>query len=78
MTDKLIEQDIPKRHLMSHVLDRIPYMGNPRLYANWLDESLNKLLKAACRSVAQCTFEPFLLMRMAVLLQPRGHKRKAA
>ena len=37
----------PKHHLMIHPLAETPIKGNPWFYGSWLDESLNKVLKAA-------------------------------
>ena len=53
----------PKRHLMVHLLSRSAFFGNPRWYAVWRDESLNRELKKSCRVVAQSTFEDLLLLR---------------
>ncbi len=66
---------IPKRHVMSHMALKAKYFGNPRKYANWEDESCNKLLKQACRSVSQVTFERFLLLRFKILLRKRAAKQ---
>ena len=47
-------------------------------FATWLDDSLTKLLKGACRSVSQATFETSLLARMDSLLRDQvSRKRKA-
>ena len=46
------------------------------LLANWLDEALNKLLKASYTSVSQATFEPALLARMATLLPAEGSRKR--
>lgn len=66
---------IPKRHLCAHLVFRAAYFGNPRRYANWEDESLNRVLKAALRQVSQATFEAFLLLRFREVLRQRGVKR---
>ena len=39
----------PKHHLIVHLIDLSEFHGNPTLYATWFDESLNKVLKKACR-----------------------------
>ena len=62
---------IPKAHIMCHPLERLHDHGNPKCFANWRDEGLNKLLKACCRTVSQRTFEPSLLTRMRALLGKR-------
>ena len=65
---------VPKHHLMIHLLHNTSHFGNPRSYANWLDESLNKTLKATCRATSQATFENSVITRMQELL--RAKKRK--
>ena len=65
---------IPKRHLMFHLICRSLFFGNPRRYAVWEDEGLNRELKKHCRTVSQRTFESFLLLRMRETLR-RGVKR---
>ncbi len=68
--------NIPKKHLTTHLLDKVPWFGNPMNYSNWRDESDNHTLKLACRRVSQATFEPMLLLRMShVLTAAKGRKR---
>ena len=76
LTEEVGELKMPKRHMGNHLVDNVRRHGNPKRYANWLDEGLNRELKQACRNVSQVTFEPFLLLRMKELLYRRGHKRK--
>ena len=67
---------IPKHHQWLHGLLRQSTLGNARLYWNFLDESLNKVLKGCCKHASQATFEPTVLSKMRVsLLESR--KRKA-
>ena len=56
------ELKVPKRHLMVHLIARIPWYGNPLSYACWVDESLNRQLKSSCRMVSQATFESSILL----------------
>ena len=79
LTDDLDDLETPKRHAMAHLLKDMASMGNPTRYANWLDESYNRMLKNCCRTVSQATFESFLLVRMSYLLshERSGLKRKA-
>ena len=35
----------PKDHMLIHMADRIRIQGSPALYGNWLDESLNRVLR---------------------------------
>jgi hypothetical protein len=67
---------IPKHHLLFHLLYKSRFQGNPTQYATWLDESLNKTLKAACKNASVATFESGVLLRMRDLLKKsRGAKR---
>ena len=63
--------EIPKRHLSVHLLKDTAFLGNPRFYSNWLDESLNKLLKQVCRGISQATFDCTVLSAMQRLLPDR-------
>ena len=36
---------VPKHHIVFHLLADVGRKGNPRVYATWLDEALNKTLK---------------------------------
>ncbi len=58
----------PKHHLTFHLLANIHYLGNPTKYATWRDESLNKLLKSACRNASHLRFDISVLLRMRELL----------
>jgi hypothetical protein len=73
-TESEPECELPKRHMLVHLLQRMPDLGNPRFYANWTDETLNKHLKNACRMVSQINFERSLYCRMRELLK-RFHAR---
>ena len=68
---------LPKRHMVLHMLRRMPVFGNPRFHAAWKDESLNKLLKKCCRQVSQATFEVAVLIGVkGSLALQRGRKRE--
>ena len=66
---KAYEVFTPKHHLIWHMLKKIDYQGNPNIYATWLDESLNKTLKKACKDTSQITFETSMLMRMRRIMR---------
>ena len=74
-----IEQMLrPKKHVFVKLFCDMCQKGNPRYYANWRDEGLNKLLRSACRQLSQATFEPTLLVHMEFLLRDEakgGRKR---
>ena len=76
LTSGLPELESPKRHLFTNLLIGVVHHGNPKRYANWLNESDNRTLKLACRTVSQTTFETFLLLRMQELLSVRHEKRQ--
>ena len=68
---------VPKHHLVFHLLHNAKYHGNPARYSTWLDESLNKLLKAACKNACSARFDPSALLRMRKLLKSRrGRDRR--
>ena len=75
VTEDMVEIEQPKRHITAHLLQKTAWFGNPCLYHCFLDESDNRLLKAACRTVSQETFEPFLLLRMLELMASRSRGR---
>ena len=60
---------VPKHHIVFHLLRNVGFQGNPLVYATWLDESLNKSLKAACKNASPATFEQSVLMKMRELLK---------
>ena len=77
-TKHLVEDmEKSKRHINVHLLKDISWLGNPDVYANWYDESLNKLFKSFLRQVSQSTFEPFVLLRMRDGLKLEAEKLDA-
>ena len=68
--------DIPKKHLSAHLVHNVAFLGNPRYYANWIDEALNKLLKACCRGVSQATFESSVLSAMQLALMAKDKEKR--
>ena len=68
---------LPKNHQLLHLAHRAMFQGNPKKYANFLNEALNSTLKKAARYCHQRTFEVCLLRRMRYLLlkNPKGNKR---
>jgi hypothetical protein len=47
---------VPKHHLMIHCIQRISYMGNPRFYSCYHDESLNGVVVKIAKSCHKMTF----------------------
>ena len=72
MTEGDDQFEIPKRHVILHMLERLPDLGNTKAYANWLNETYNKHMKLACRTVSQFTFEASLYLRMREIMR-RAH-----
>ena len=72
------DQFVPKHHVIFHALQQTMEKGNPWFYSSWLNESLNKQLKHACKDLSQATFETTLLIKMREILttMDRGVKRK--
>ena len=68
--------NLPKRYLAAHLVHDSWFFGNPRVYANWQDEALNRLLRACCRNVSQATFEVTVLSAMQLLLVEQHQKVK--
>jgi hypothetical protein len=65
----------PKRHAVAHMILSAPRLGNPRCFSNWYDEALNRVLKGACRTISQATFEQSVLLRMPELITARKRPR---
>ena len=63
---------IPKTHMSMHLLMDLEWFGNPKYFANWIDESLNKTLRLACRHISQFTFDVSVLTAMRELLKLPG------
>ena len=57
---------------MFHMIAKAAKQGNPKYIANWTDESLNRVLKACCRTQSQATFEESVLLSIPTLLAPSG------
>lgn len=66
----VFESYTPKHHICFHLVANIGYHGNPNMYSNWIDETLNRTLKACCRNVSQQAFEGSLLLRVRDTLRP--------
>ena len=47
---------VPKHHLMIHCIQRISYLGNPRFYSCYHDESLNGVVVEIAKSCHRMTF----------------------
>ena len=65
----------PKHHLMFHMILRASVLGNPWMYNTFLDESLNKQLKAVCRLCHQVTFESIAILKITEVLKRQAAKR---
>ena len=68
---------VPKHHIWCHFIQRCGVQGNPWKMANFLNESLNKNLKACCKNASQLTFESTVLWKTANAVPVAlGRKRK--
>ena len=75
--DELPEEwELPKHHLWIHLVHKAVKTGNPRLLDNFLNESLNKLLKSTCRHASQITWEKSVLFKMKGARDSLEKKRK--
>ncbi len=61
--------------MLLHVPSRAAWQGSPWAHATWLDESLNKRLKAALRLCHQANFDAAAFARMADVLRREVAKR---
>ncbi len=59
---------VPKHNVLYHALHKVLYQGNPRFYACWFDEALNKVLKRGCKDTSQANDEGPVLVRMMMIL----------
>ena len=76
LTEGYEDMKTPKRHLMTHLVCSARTVGNPKQYANWLNESLNRTLRATCRHTSQQTFALSVMLRMKEILRSKGVKRR--
>ena len=60
--------EYPKRHLAVHLVKDAARLGNPTVYANWKNESDNKLLKQASREISQATYNTSVLSAMVHIM----------
>jgi hypothetical protein len=74
---KGLDIDVPKSHLMIHVAHRARYQGNPWLHATWVDEGLNRKLKALLRLCHHMTFEAQAFSKADEVLRRDALKRKS-
>jgi len=66
----------PKHHLMIHLILRAEILGNPRYSATWLDESLNKAVKACVKFCSQLTFDSRAFERLHTHLAELSRRRR--
>ena len=71
-----LEIEVPKHHLMYHLIQRSREMGNPWSYTTFEDESLNKMLKRTLRTCHQSNFESMAFHKLQHCLERLSVKRK--
>ena len=59
---KLLVNPKPKDHALQHLSDRIQFQGSPAFYGNWLDESLNRLLRDVAAGAHASTHDRRVLL----------------
>ena len=60
--NELEVREKPKDHMVVHMANRISFQGSPALYGNWLDESINKLLKSVAQGAHACNYPRRVLL----------------
>jgi hypothetical protein len=65
----------PKRHAISHMIVQSRFFGNPKAYACWFDEALNKVLKNCCRLRSPATFDEAVLSSMPFLIACKVNRK---
>ena len=68
---------IPKHHLALHLWDRSPQTGNPREFANWLDEHLNGTLAAVAKIAYPSVFERRVLSYFQLAYESQLKRQRA-
>ena len=58
-------REMPKDHYLVHLADRIRFQGSPALYGNWLDESLNRLLRDVAAGAHSAVHDRRVLIEFA-------------
>ena len=71
------DEKLPKHHLMIHLTANMAFSGNAWDHACFLDESLNKLLKVACKNASTSNFEGLVFLKLTELLERDARKRKS-
>ena len=70
------DEKLPKHHLMVHLTDMMESSDNAWDHACFLDESLNKLLKLACKNANSLNFETYVFTKLKAILEHDSRKRK--
>ena len=64
----------PKDHMLIHMSLRIRFMGSPSLYSNWLDESLNALLREVAAGAHSTVHDKRVLAEFPLALEKQDAK----
>ena len=76
LTAGIPQLELPKRHLMLHLINDLQQYGNPWWYDTFTDESNNKILKQTCRMQSQVTFERSVLPAMRAQLKSNANRTR--
>eukprot|EP00959_Pyramimonas_sp_CCMP1952_P474616 9503767-Pyramimonas_sp.AAC.3 len=60
---------VPKHHMMLHMAEEARHKGNPKFYATWTDETINRFVGNAAASCHRRTLERKSLQKTSVLLE---------
>eukprot|EP00959_Pyramimonas_sp_CCMP1952_P474486 9503561-Pyramimonas_sp.AAC.1 len=60
---------VPKHHMMLHMAGEAQYKGNPKYYATWMDETINRFISNAAASCHRRTLERKSLQKSGMLLE---------
>ena len=66
----------PKDHCLQHLSDRIRLQGSPAFYGNWLDESLNRLLRDVAAGAHASVHDRRVLLEWQKAYEGTSSKRR--
>ena len=67
----------PKDHMLMHLSLRIQHMGSPALYGNWIDESVNRLLRDVSAGAHAAVHDRRVLAEFPRALENENKRRRA-
>ena len=67
---------VPKNHLLLHMIHRSAVLGSPGCYACWADEGLNRLLKLVLRNCHSANFESMAFNKTTLAIANQAKRRR--